>query len=378
VNPSFAATFSDTGSSASPILQDCFSDEALAPVSEFMHLAANRMGILLNQMLGHASHAAQPKKSPLLKLTEDLKQWLNAHGEGAFLPVEGYESLLRVLWGNKTSFSNLTDPSHAVRTFRSSERGASSLFGIAVLAMVLGGSVGAGSAWYLLSRFWGPSRAPVESVVEAVASEKSLRSEPPVTIVRRAHAPSPVVNPKITIRTSQTAPVLHLIYLYARKYDVDPFRVMAIIHAESGYDKNAESGSKARGLMQLKPKTGRWVAGLIGMKDFKDEDLNDRDKNLELGCAYLKILKKMFPNAPRVVLLAFLEGQGAAPKYLVDNPSLNNIEKIPLQRAQDYIRKVEAREAALKAKVATENQPSAAPKPPTDKPGLTHRLNGAA
>ena len=60
---------------------------------------------------------------------------------------------------------------------------------------------------------------------------------------------------------------------YSYKYGVDENMIFAIIKAESGFDKDAESRVGAIGLMQIMPSTGEWIAGKLGMADYSEEKL---------------------------------------------------------------------------------------------------------
>ena len=52
---------------------------------------------------------------------------------------------------------------------------------------------------------------------------------------------------------------------------------------------DARSGVGASGLMQVMPATARWTARKIGMTDFSPSMINDRDVNITIGTAYLKL-----------------------------------------------------------------------------------------
>ena len=50
-----------------------------------------------------------------------------------------------------------------------------------------------------------------------------------------------------------------MIYKEAKKNDLRPELVAAVVQAESRFKPTARSGSGAVGLMQLVPRTGRWM-----------------------------------------------------------------------------------------------------------------------
>ncbi len=95
----------------------------------------------------------------------------------------------------------------------------------------------------------------------------------------------------------------------AKVYGLDPLFVAAVIRQESGFRPAARSAVGAVGLMQLMPATGRWAAGKIGIKNFKDDKLEDPATNIRLGCWYLNYLFQKFKD-PAKVLAAYNGGEG--------------------------------------------------------------------
>ena len=81
---------------------------------------------------------------------------------------------------------------------------------------------------------------------------------------------------------------------HAVRFNHDPAVIMALIHTESAFNPQASSHANAYGLMQVVPASGgreayRWLYS----KDVKPEPsyLLNPDRNLELGNAYIRILK---------------------------------------------------------------------------------------
>lgn len=85
----------------------------------------------------------------------------------------------------------------------------------------------------------------------------------------------------------------------SRKYNVSPAFVMAIIMAESGYDRTAVSGKGAMGLMQLMPKT---AAGLKVGNPFSPRN------NIDGGVKYLKYLLDKFHDDIALAAAAYNAG----------------------------------------------------------------------
>jgi soluble lytic murein transglycosylase-like protein len=93
-----------------------------------------------------------------------------------------------------------------------------------------------------------------------------------------------------------------LIEAAARKNQVDPFLLHAVIRAESGYNPNALSVKGASGLMQLMPATAR----RYGVKD-----IFDPRENIEGGTRYLKDLLELFQNNLELALAGYNAGEGS-------------------------------------------------------------------
>ena len=114
----------------------------------------------------------------------------------------------------------------------------------------------------------------------------------------------------------------HIVLEAAARYQVEPEIIKAIIMAESGFNPKAVSKVGARGLMQLMPRTAKF----LGVKDsFKP------DHNIDAGVRYFKQLLDQFDGKVKLALAAY-------------NAGLNNVRKYggipPFRATQIYIDKV--------------------------------------
>ena len=66
----------------------------------------------------------------------------------------------------------------------------------------------------------------------------------------------------------------------ASKNNIDPYLVMAIIKTESGFNKEATSNKKAKGLMQIIDTTANDVNSQINVVDNVNENLYDEKVNI--------------------------------------------------------------------------------------------------
>lgn len=107
---------------------------------------------------------------------------------------------------------------------------------------------------------------------------------------------------------------------YAKKHDVNPHIIRAIIEIESGFNPNAVSCSGACGLMQLKPATAKEM----GITDYMDPD-----KNIEAGTKYIKYMLTKFHKLD-IALAAYNQGPGTVERAG---------RRIPNGTARHYVKK---------------------------------------
>ena len=125
---------------------------------------------------------------------------------------------------------------------------------------------------------------------------------------------------------------------FSEKYELDKALVYAIIKAESDFDKSAVSKSGALGLMQILPKTAKWIADELD-ENFNEERMFEPKKNIEYGCFYLRYLFDKF-NEMDIVICAYNAGEGKVFDWL-DNDVLDR-NKIDYLETKNYLSKVES------------------------------------
>jgi len=108
----------------------------------------------------------------------------------------------------------------------------------------------------------------------------------------------------------------------APRFGLDPRLVLAVIAAESAFDKSAVSPKGAQGLMQLMPET----ASRFGVKDAFDPE-----QNLRGGMSYLAWLLEQFPGRLDHAVAAYNAGEEAVERY-------RGIP--PYAETQEYVRRV--------------------------------------
>lgn len=130
---------------------------------------------------------------------------------------------------------------------------------------------------------------------------------------------------------------------HARKAGVDPFFVAAIIRQESQFHAEALSPAGARGVMQVMPATGAWIARTAGMAGFERARLFEADVNISLGAWYLGYLLKRFQGNIYLASAAYNAGPEAVRSWNADSARSDPasfVESIPYTETRGYVKKV--------------------------------------
>ena len=128
----------------------------------------------------------------------------------------------------------------------------------------------------------------------------------------------------------------------AKEMAVDSAWVYGLMRQESRFMMNAHSGAGARGLMQLMPKTAKWVAKKIGLKNYRPARMADLATNVKLGTHYLRMVLASLDNHPLLASAAYNAGPGRARRWRAEVPLEGAIyaETIPFNETRDYVKKV--------------------------------------
>ena len=150
--------------------------------------------------------------------------------------------------------------------------------------------------------------------------------------------PAPVVRKPLTLDVIKEdyfrteIPYGSIIFREARRNNLPPELVAAIVESESDFRAHLVSGKNAQGLMQLVPETGR----LLGCEN----PFNPAD-NIAAGTKYLRYLMDRFGNE-RMALAAYNAGEG-------------NVERFggipPFQETTDYLQRVAYRTKSYRQRV---------------------------
>lgn len=133
-----------------------------------------------------------------------------------------------------------------------------------------------------------------------------------------------------------------LIEQVAEEFELEPAYVASVVMAESSYRTDAVSNVGARGLMQIMPTTGEWIASKFE-DEYDDEMLFDPETNLKYGCWYLSFLMRRYDNDMTCASSGYHAGQGtvdgwlADPQYSEDGKTLTNI---PGDATRTYVERI--------------------------------------
>lgn len=134
-----------------------------------------------------------------------------------------------------------------------------------------------------------------------------------------------------------------VIIKYGQLHKIDPPLLAALIKTESNFEPYAESSKGAKGLMQITPSTGEWIASITSMKDFDERMLFDPETNIKLGSWYIEHLSDYYGGSFELVFAAYNGGRGNVDRWLKDkNLSSNGItlDTIPFSETKNYIKKL--------------------------------------
>ncbi len=127
----------------------------------------------------------------------------------------------------------------------------------------------------------------------------------------------------------------------ARKNDIDPAWIFAILRQESMFNKDARSPVGALGLMQLMPATARVVARKLGMKKPSTTDILQPGINIRLGSHYLKMLSDQFHGQQALAIPSYNAGPSRTQAWMRHSAPIDVwIENIPFDETRLYVKRV--------------------------------------
>ena len=144
--------------------------------------------------------------------------------------------------------------------------------------------------------------------------------------------------PLAVARLAYPLPYVDLLLPQAQARNLDPLLLAAVIHQESRWEPAAESSAAARGLMQVIPDTGRWIAGQMG-RPFADRYLFRPVVSVEFGAYYLAWLLERFDANPFYALAGYNGGPNRVSEW-ADSDVDMFVERIALSETRAYVQAV--------------------------------------
>ena len=129
---------------------------------------------------------------------------------------------------------------------------------------------------------------------------------------------------------------------YAKKYDIDPYMVYAIIKAESNFDENAKSATDAIGLMQIMEETALETANKMDL-DVSVEDLFKPDININIGLNYFTYLLNKYDDNYALAIVAYNAGMGNVDNWIKEGiieEDGSDLENVQFKETNNYVRKI--------------------------------------
>lgn len=133
----------------------------------------------------------------------------------------------------------------------------------------------------------------------------------------------------------------------AQEMDLDPNLILAIIRQESAFNEEAVSSAGARGLMQVMPATGNFLARKLRIKGFSADDLWEAQTSIRFGSQHLsdhlRYFKRSKDRSLGLALSAYNAGLKAARRWsrrLTSKDVDEFVESIPYRETRNYVKLV--------------------------------------
>lgn len=160
---------------------------------------------------------------------------------------------------------------------------------------------------------------------------------------------SPLEAPVEIARLAYPVDYAELVRDESDSYGLDPRLLAALIRQESRFNPTAKSYADARGLTQVIPSTGMFVAGKLGVRDFDVETLYRPYRSIQFGAWYLGKQLTDFDD-PILALAAYNGGPGNGRRWQRVTDDLDMlVASIHLDQTKEYVRRTMEQYAVYQA-----------------------------
>jgi len=139
-------------------------------------------------------------------------------------------------------------------------------------------------------------------------------------------------------------PVLHRseVAKASTEYGVEPSWIFAVMRRESAFIRDVSSSAGAIGLMQLMPRTAKYVATDLQKQKNWQGDLTDVSTNIDLGTHYLRYVMDRFDNHQVLATASYNAGPHRVDQWLRDSAIDADvwIDTIVFTETRRYVRAV--------------------------------------
>ena len=145
---------------------------------------------------------------------------------------------------------------------------------------------------------------------------------------------------------------------YAKTHGLDEAWVLGLVRQESRFLTDARSAAGAAGLMQIMPRTARYMASRMGMRNYQSKRVTEVQTNVTLGTRYLKLVLDQLGH-PVLASAAYNAGPGRARRWRDASKPLEGAiyaETIPFGETRRYVKKVMANSVFYGALLETEER----------------------
>lgn len=125
----------------------------------------------------------------------------------------------------------------------------------------------------------------------------------------------------------------------AAQWEVDPLFFASVIHQESAWEPRARSVAAARGLTQVIPDTGEWIAWRLGDDEYEYRKLDRPLYSLRYGGYYLDYVLDTFDDNPFYALAAYNAGPGNAQRWHAEDVDFF-VERVTSAETRSYLEEI--------------------------------------
>jgi hypothetical protein len=158
-------------------------------------------------------------------------------------------------------------------------------------------------------------------------------------LLREMNIPEdPFSLPPAILRELYPRPYLPLVQKYSARYGIDANMIYGLMRQESMFRELAVSRTGAKGLMQIMPSTGRWLANMMKLNR---PNLHDPEISIQMGTKFFSDLLKHHDNDFRWASIAYNGGPGNLRKWKrnhYENDFNLFLEKLPSEESRNYCR----------------------------------------